>query len=206
MLAIEAHVTVVDFECTGSVEGYPNQPWQIGVCRLRNGRIDEGARFASLLYVGKRPFNPYAPGRHAVLREELAAAPRLVDLWPVLSPWLQGVPLAAHQAAVERSFLGEAFPLHQFGPWIDTLELARIAYPRCGSHRLEDILKDLGLDERVRALCAGLGPHDALYDATACAALLEHLLGLPHWADVTVDDLAAARSGLSRSWRRRGPA
>lgn len=201
MRATEAEFTVLDFECTGVVEGYPNEPWQVALVTLAGGCVQAAGRFSSLLRIGARPFNPYAPGRHALVREELAAAPRLVDLWPSLSPWLLGRPLVAHHAAIERAFLGEAFPLHEFGPWVDTLELARIAYPGVTSHRLEDVTEALGLAERVRGLCPGLAPHDALYDATACAAVLEHLLDLPHWEGVRVEDLAAARSGWGRGSR-----
>jgi len=120
-----------------------------------------------------------------------------------LSAWLQDRPLAAHHAATERKFLEEAFPLHRLGPWVDTLELVRIAYPRHPTHRLEELVSVLGLGARVETLCPGLAPHDALYDAVACAAVLEHLLALPHWRGVTVDDLAAARSGWARG-RRKG--
>lgn len=202
MLACQVQFAVLDFESTGSVEAFANEPWQIGIVFLAAGRVEGSCAFSSLLRVGQRPFNPYAPGRHALVREELAAAPRLADLWPALSTWLLGRPLVAHHAATEQMFLGEAFPLHRFGPWVDTLELARIAYPRHPSHRLEDLVDAIGLGPRVRALCPGLAAHDALYDAVACAALLEHLLDLPHWQGVSVDDLAAARSGWGRGPRR----
>lgn len=202
MLARQVQCVVVDFESTGSVAAYANEPWQIGLVVLDAGRVAVERSYSRLLRVGPRPFNPYAPGRHALLREELAAAPPLADLWPELSPWLLGRPLVAHHAATERKFLGEAFPLHAFGPWIDTLELARIAYPHQSSHRLEDLVPTLGLTPRVQSLCPHLEGHDALYDAVACAALLEHLLDLPHWQEVSIADLAAARSGWARGPRR----
>ena len=202
MLACQVQFAVLDFESTGTVEALTNEPWQIGIVLFSAGRVEENCSFSSPLRVGQRPFNPYAPGRHALVREELAVAPLLTDLWPVLSPWLLGRPLVAHHAATEKTFLGEAFPLHRFGPWVDTLELARIAYPRSPSHRLEDLVDAIGLGPRVRALCPGLAPHDALYDAIACAALLEHLLDLPHWQGVSVEDLVAARSGWGRGTRK----
>lgn len=202
MLACDVQFVVVDFECTGSVEGYPDQPWQLGLAVVARGTVAPERRFSTLLQVGKRPFNPYAPGRHALVRELLSAAPRLAELWPVLGSWLLGCPLVAHHAATEQKFLGETFPLHRFGPWVDTLELVRIAYPDQSTHRLEDVVPALGLEPRVAALCPGLAPHDAQYDAVACATVLEHLLALPHWQGVTVDDLVAARSGWTRSGRR----
>ena len=202
MLAAQAHFAVLDFESTGSLEGFPNEPWQVGLVLVAGGRLQEACRFNSLLRVGDRPFNPYTPGRHALVREQLAVAPTLADLWPVLSSWLLGRALVAHHAATERQFLGEAFPLHHFGPWVDTLELTRIAYPGCPTHRLEDLVETLGLGPRLRGLCPDLAPHDALYDACACAALLEHLLELPHWRGVTLEDLAGARSGWARGPRQ----
>jgi DNA polymerase-3 subunit epsilon len=201
MLASEAQFTVLDFESTGSVEGFTNEPWQIGMVFFASGRVVGDCSFSSLLRVGQRPFNPYAPGRHALVREELAVAPLLADLWPLLSSWLVGRALVAHHAGTERKFVGETFPLHGFGPWVDTLELARIAYPASPSHRLEDLTETLGLEPRLRERCSGLAPHDALYDAVACALLLEHLLGLPQWQGVSVADLAAARSGWGRGPR-----
>jgi DNA polymerase III epsilon subunit-like protein len=55
---------------------------------------------------------------------------------------------------------------------------------------LDEAVEALGLAARVRALCPGREAHDALYDAFACAVLLEHFLGLPGWERVTVEALA----------------
>ena len=181
---------VVDFETTGSVAGYPVEPWQIGVVRVRDGKVSEGEAFESLLRVGDRPFNPRAPGRHAQLRGPLAVAPTPGELWPELALWVTGVPLVAHNVGTERSVLTRLAPLHRMGPWIDTLTLVRQAYPELASKTLEDVIQALGLDARVGALCPRRAAHDALYDAFACAALLEHFLGLPGWERVTIEALA----------------
>lgn len=81
-------------------------------------------------------------------------------------------------------------PMHRLGPWIDTLALTRYAYPSLKSKALDDVLAALGLTARAQSLCPGLAPHDALYDAVACALLLEHFLNLPGWQDVTLQALA----------------
>ncbi len=182
--------TVIDFETTGSVEGYPVEPWQIGMVRISCGRISAGDYFESLLRVGERPFNSRAPGRHTVLRAEIATAPTIHDLWPELQVWVRGCPMVAHNVGTERGVLAHAAPLHRIGPWVDTLMLTRRAYPGLASKALEDVTRDLGLEARVRSLCPGRGPHDALYDAFACAALLEHFLSLPGWERVTVEALS----------------
>lgn len=190
----DATIAVIDFEGTGVVDDCPNVPWQIGMVFFQDGKPDLKYCFSSLLQVdAQRPFNIYAPGRYAKIRKEIAVAPTIHDLWPTLSPWIQGRILAAHNVSTEKGFLGRAFPLHPLGPWIDTLTLARIAYPDAASHKLEDLLDSLELKEKTDAACPGLEAHDAFYDAVGCAFLLEHLLALPGWEGLDTDDLVNAR-------------
>lgn len=191
-LAADAQLVALDFETTGVVDDHPSTPWQIGLAFVDRGRVAETYRFTSLLNPGRRPFSPYAPGRHSLLRDELAESPTLAELWPQLAPWLAGRPLLAHNVATERTILGETFPIHHFGPWIDTLALARLAYPRLASHRLDELVPALGLGERMASLCPDLGPHDALYDAFAAALLFEHLLAQPGWRTTTIEELASS--------------
>jgi DNA polymerase III subunit epsilon len=193
MLARENTVVVLDFESTGPVAGFPDEPWQIGLVLLRGGRLDPDSFYESLLHVGPRPFNRYAPGRHAELRDALADAPPLATLWPRIRPILTAHPLCAHNTATEKRCLMRAYPLETFGPWIDTLKLARIAFPDLRSHRLEDLVARFALAPRLAALLPGRVPHDALYDAAACALLLETLLNLPGWKTVTTAQLVRAR-------------
>ena len=188
--ARDACFAVVDFETTGAVSGFAVEPWQIGIVRMRQGRVCCAEAFESLLRIGDRPFNPHAPGRHAQIRDRLAVAPTSSESWPEWVGWLTGVPLVAHNAGTERSMLKRLAPLHRLGPWVDTLELVRRAYPKLVSKALDDVVNALGLTARVQALCPGRGAHDALYDAFACAAVLEHLLQLPGWERVTVEALA----------------
>lgn len=192
MRVTDLNLVALDFETTGLVAGYPDEPWQIGLVLVRGGRMDADCQYSSLLRVGPRPFNRFAPGRHAELRDQLAVAPPLAQLWPLLRQWLVDRPLVAHNAATERRITRTAFPLHTFGPWIDTLKLARVAYPQHPTHKLEDLVNDLDLAGRVASACPDRESHDALYDAIACGVLLEHLLGLPGWQHVTLHNLVNA--------------
>ncbi len=187
-------ITAIDFEGTGVVQGYPDEPWQIGLVSLRAGRVVPESAFESLLRVGDRPFNCYAPGRHAELREAMRCAPPLPQLWAALGKRIEGTMPVAHNAATETRYLVNAFPLHAPRAWLDTLRLARIAYPRLPSYKLDDLLDRLALTPRVQALAPARGPHDALYDACGCAVLLEHLLSLPGWRNAAVEDLLCART------------
>lgn len=183
----ETVLTVLDFETTGSVPGFEAEPWQIGAVALVNGRVDADRCFESLIRVdANRPFNAYAPGDHHKRRDEIAAAPEVSNVWKKLEPLVLNRSLAAHNAAVEKKFLRQMAPMHQFGPWVDTLKLARQAWPKAPSHKLEDLIDGLKLEGRVRECCPSGEPHDALYDAVACAVLLEYLLKLPGWENIEV--------------------
>ncbi len=183
-------ITVLDFETTGDVRGHDAEPWQIGLVVISGGRVEPTRTFESLLRVGDRPFNPRAPGLHHRLRREIAEAPTLPSLWPQLRGWIEGRPLAAHNTPTERKFLALAAPLHAAGPWIDTLRLARVAYPSLPSHALQDIIASLGLLPRVAKICPGREPHDALFDACCSAIFLEHLLEQDAWRDASIEGLA----------------
>ena len=190
MRAREAILTVLDFESTGAVAGHADEPWQVGMVEVKDGRATGHYHESYLRVAAARPFNPYAPGRHAELRGVLAAAPAPADLWPVWRPWLEGRPLAAHNIGTEKKFLQRVAPLHEFGPWIDTLKLARRVRPDLEGHALADVCAALGVVERARELCPGREWHDALFDAFASALVLEHCLALPGWEDVGVEALS----------------
>lgn len=190
MKARAAILTVVDFESTGAVRGHADEPWQVGMVEVKDGRVTGHCHETYLRVAAGRPFNPYAPGRHADLRHVLAAAPAMAELWPVWRPWLEGRPLAAHNIGTEKKFLMRAAPLHGLGPWIDTLQLARRVRPDLEGHALAEVCEALGLVGRVREFCPAREWHDALFDAFASALVLERCLALPGWEDVSVEALS----------------
>lgn len=166
----------LDFETTGSVQGWENEPWQLGAVLIDDDGPVADSRWETYFRVAAdRPFSRRAPGRWAELRDELAAAPAFMDLWPELSARLVGVPLVAHNASTERTILVKRAPLSPFGPWIDTLQLVRKYWPLMESFALGDLVCTFGLQARVDALCPGRTWHDALYDACAGAVLFCHL-------------------------------
>lgn len=177
----ELSLCAMDFETTGAVPGFPVEPWQVGMVAITNGRVVPESAFESWLRVAPdRPFNRRAPGRHAQIRDTLVQSPTMAELWPELEPRCVGVPIVAHNIGTERTMLTKSAPLHQFGPWVDTLALIRRVCPGLHSKALNDVVTALNLQSRLNELCPR-APHDALYDAFACAVLLEWLLSQPGW-------------------------
>lgn len=175
-------IIAIDFETTGNNPGYNSLPWQIGMVVLRDGKVCPEEQFCSFLHVPEDyPFNQYVPGRWASVRKELAEAPTLIELWPVLAKWLSGRYLMAHNVPVEKGILQSFFPLHNFTNWLDSLTIARKAFPKQNSYKLEDLIANLGLYNKVKKICPDREAHDALYDAIACASLFEQVLTDPGW-------------------------
>lgn len=186
----ELPAVAIDFETTGSTPGTQNVPWQIGVVAIEDGRVALEHSFHSLLHVPvDHPFNPYTPGRWGRLRKELDDAPTIQELWPELRTFLLGRILVAHHAPTERGLLAQEFPLQQFGPWVDTLSLARAAFPKQKEYKLETLIPALGMGNILSERCPGLAPHDAFYDAVACATFLENILSAPGWREISIERL-----------------
>jgi DNA polymerase-3 subunit epsilon len=124
---------------------------------------------------------------HGITTKDLAEAPSLLSLWPTLKSTLGRGPVVAHGHGTEKRFL-RAFPGHPFGPWIDTLQLSRAAWPDLPSHSLGDLCQSLGLDSFAK-YAPDRNWHDALYDALASLALLDHLVNYFQLAEAPVEFL-----------------
>ena len=171
-------IVALDFETTGPAGGWPNEPWQLGIVELDPGSFDvmPETKWETFFRIDpERPFSPRAPGRWAQMRSELASAPGVYDIWPEVSRRLSGAVLVAHNAGTERTILGKMAPLAPWGPWTDTLALARRHWPHLPGHRLSDVVAAFCLKDRLDSIVPGRTWHDALYDAVAGALVYSHI-------------------------------
>jgi DNA polymerase-3 subunit epsilon len=172
--------TAIDFESAGAARGMTDSPVQVGLATwsAASGHVDP---FVSYLFT-EQPVQWSARKIHGIGPADLAGAPALVTLWPDMKRRLSGAVVVAHGKGTEKRFL-RAFPGHGFGPWIDTLLLARAAWPDLTHHSLGALCECHGLTPAIRALVPGKSWHDALFDATASLVLLAHLIGALTLAD-----------------------
>lgn len=177
--------TAIDFESAGTARGRTDAPVQVG---LGSWTLDRGIHdpFVSFLQC-EHEITWAAQKVHGITTDDLLDAPSLLSLWPTLKRQLSRGPVVAHGHGTEKRFL-RTFPGHAFGPWIDTLQLARAAWPEEKSHSLGDLCAALGLTS-FGARAPGKTWHDALYDALASLALLAHLVGQFDLADRPVEIL-----------------
>jgi DNA polymerase-3 subunit epsilon len=171
-------------------------PVQVGLAEwsLAGGH---GGTFVSYLRT-EQPVQWAARKVHGIGPQQLAAAPTLLSLWPELKARLTGAVVVAHGKGTEKRFL-RAFPGHGFGPWIDTLLLARAAWPELPDHSLGALCESCGLTPGIRRLVPEKSWHDALFDAAASLVLLEHLIERLALADHPADHLARPDNS---AWRR----
>lgn len=164
----------IDFESAGLRPGGTDVPVQIGMAVMAGREFRSALSFRSYLACDL-PVTWSARKVHGICDEDLKDAPRFESLWPRVRETLSGRWVVAHGAATERRFL-RAFPLHGFGPWLDTLRLARAFDPTAPSHALGDLAGAYGLVEELESTVEGFRWHDALSDAVASLALLRYFL------------------------------
>ena len=138
----------LDFETTGYEPGSSNDPWQLGIAVVRESRIVETKEW----FFGTELTPDFEP---------------MMAQWEDFYPYLADRPLVAHNIACEKTILTRVAPLTNWGPWTDTLKLAKRRYPTLGSYKLGDLCEMFGCVPQIE----GRTWHDGLYDAVACAEL-----------------------------------
>ncbi len=188
--------TAIDFESAGAARGMTDRPVQVG---LSTWSADTGHAdpFVSYLFTDQ-PVQWAAQKIHGIGPQHLTHAPCLLSLWPELKARLAGAVVVAHGKGTEKRFL-RAFPGHGFGPWLDTLLLARAVWPTLARHSLGALCDDHGLTDKVRAIVPGKSWHDALFDATASLVLLVHLIEV---LDLGGQPLACCLQPDTSDWHR----
>ena len=184
MLVGDCRFTAIDFESAGAARGSTDVPVQVGLaCWSEQER--HGGTFVSYL-ASPVPITWSARKVHGIRDEDLDGSPTLLALWPELKSRLAGAAVVAHGKGTEKRFL-RAFPGHGFGPWVDTLLLARAAWPELPQHSLSALCDARGLSDSVQSMLPGRRWHDALYDAVASLVLLEDVIRAFDLADKPLD-------------------
>lgn len=165
--------SAIDFESAGATSGKTDSPVQIGIASW-SAELGHDNPFVSYLKTDQ-PIHWAASKVHGITPDHLNDAPSLLMLWPEVKCRLSGAVVVAHGKGTEKRFL-RAFPGHGFGPWIDTLLLARAAWPELKSHSLGFLCESFTLTDDIRELVPGKSWHDALFDAIASLVLLSHII------------------------------
>ncbi len=154
---------VVDLETTG-LSAKRDRIIEFAGIRYHLGR--ETARL-SLLIRPDVPLRPEITALTGITPEMLEDAPPLEAVFPSIAEFLGNDAIVAHNAPFDTGFLREAYDamgVPMKNPSIDTLKLARAAYPAMPNYKLSTLKRELGIRVAVA--------HRAMPDVEATAALL----------------------------------
>lgn len=163
----------IDFESAGAAPGETDQPIQVGIVRVPSLFAQEEVYTT---YIScDHPVRWSASRVHGITTADLAGAPGMLSLWGDFRRLLSGCVIVGHNPSTEQRFL-RVFPAHGFGPWLDTLALARHCIPSLTDHSLGSVCTALGATEAVSKLAPGKSWHHALYDAAASLETLRAIV------------------------------
>ncbi len=181
----------LDFETTG-LSPERDRIVEIGAVRMRGGLLID--TFSVLVNPGM-PIPEGASEVHGIRDADVADQPREPDLIPKLMDYLGDAVIIAHNAEFDLGFLRASIRRCSLTDpgciTLDTIQIARRAFPRRWSYSLQNLAFELGLEVG--------SAHRALDDAQLCMSLfVASLLELSDRPARTLRRLLAAAPGAMR--------
>ena len=164
-----AEYIVIDVETTG-LSPDDDRIIEVAAVKCENDRIVDS--FHSLINPGRRiPSN--VTKLTGIKNADVAGAPDMDTVVPELSEFIDNLPLVAHNANFDIKFIANAFKRAGVSKgmlYIDTLVLARNAFPEMPNHKLSTLINELGLldHEQEHRAMSDVEATQHLY--TACKA------------------------------------
>jgi len=162
---------VFDFETTGFNAGGKDSIIEIGAVKLKDGVIID--KFDMLINPGHKLSSTISE-LTGITDEMLEGCPNEEEAVKEFIKWTGDLPMVAHNAKFDSSFLVMAYKKYNLGeyknPLLDTLELSRAIEPNAGRHSLSALVKryNVPFDEESH--------HRGDYDAEATALIFHKML------------------------------
>jgi len=162
---------VFDLETTGFNAGGGDSIIEIGAVKICNGEILDS--FDELINPGK-PLNPKITEITNITDDMLKDKPKEEEVIKRFVKWIDDLPMVAHNAKFDTSFIEMAYAKYNLGQFnntvVDTLELSRTLDNNYSRHSLSAIVKryDVAFDEDAH--------HRADYDAKSTALVYHKMI------------------------------
>ncbi len=172
---LENTYIVFDFETTGFNAGGGDQIIEVGAVKIKNGEVL--SKFSKLIDP-KRKLVRKITEITGITDDMLKGMPSEEEVIKEFKDYIKDLPLVAHNAKFDMSFLEMAYKKYGLGEVnntvIDTLELSRVLDSNYARHNLSALVKryDVEFDENNH--------HRADYDAEATAQVLMKMLKKLH--------------------------
>jgi len=142
----------------------------VGVVIVRDGEIVD--KFYSLIHPEPNYYNYWCTQVHGLCRTDTDDAPVFPDVWALIEPLIEGLPLVAHNRPFDEGCLRAVFRTYQMDypeyEFLDTLAASRRLQPDLENHQLQTVAAACGFQMENH--------HHALADAEACAWIARELL------------------------------
>ena len=157
----------IDLETTG-VNPLFHRIVEVGMVRFNmNGPVGE---YSTLVKPGM-PIPVEAYDIHGISDQDVADAPPFAEIARNVMNFCEGAVLVAHNPSFDVSFLARSYTDAGLNPGViralDTVRLARIAFPMMENHRLPTLCRELGIKGTH---------HRAMADALACMEVFTHVI------------------------------
>ncbi|MBN6034187.1 3'-5' exonuclease [Amycolatopsis sp. 195334CR] len=179
---------VVDVEGNGAT---PPEAVEVALLPFADGQPDPQAVFSTLIQP-VTPISRFVTRIHGITNDDVAHAPRWDEAGPKVAARLGTAWIAAHSAATEYSVLRRHLPHWQPTGVLDTLRLARRAFPTADGYSLDALLQHIGIDT------SGIDGqrHRAAFDAHLTALLLREIAATyPSWDALIADGVPPGKPG-----------
>ncbi len=170
--------TVFDTETTGLEPSGGDEIISIGAVRIVNRQLLLNETFEQLIDP-QRELSRESIAIHGIQPEMLQGCPKIDEILPRFSQYVEDTVLVAHNAAFDMRFLQikeESSGVRFTNPVLDTLLLSAVLHPNQDHHSLDAIAKRLDLQVK--------GRHTALGDAIVTGEIFLGLLKLLEEKDI----------------------
>ncbi len=154
----------IDFETANYFRG---SPCAVGLVRVRNGEVEEQARWLMRPPEGCDHFEQMNIAIHGITPAMVKHEPRFAERRPDILAFAQGLPFVAHNASFDIGVLRDASGISGLDcpevRYACTLQISRSVYESLFSFSLPFVAEEVGLDPA--------GHHDPGWDAYASARI-----------------------------------
>ncbi|MCL2819123.1 MAG: exonuclease domain-containing protein, partial [Actinomycetia bacterium] len=155
----EPQICILDVETTG-FNPYSDEIIEIAIVRMDGPDIiDEFSTFIK----PTKPISARITQITSITNEDVEEAPDIEQVAPQIRAFIGDSAILAHNASFDRSFVEQACGELE-GPWLDSIEITRIAFPHLGAHNLDALVSEF-LPEKRDTL------HRAIHDVEVLAKL-----------------------------------
>lgn len=137
----------------------------VGVVIVRDGEITN--KFYSLIQPEPNFYTFWNTKCHGLTAEDTEDSPVFPYVWEKIQPFVEGIPLIAHNSGFDEKCLKDVFRVYQMDyPDFEfhcTLKESRKLFPDLQNHQLHTVSRHCGYEMRKH--------HEALDDAYACAII-----------------------------------